>query len=134
EHNFTYSLYPHTGDYAEGGVVHRGYELNIPLSIHSCPSREGTLPPSFSYMVVESSSVIIETVKKAERGNEIIVRLYESSGEPCNTGLKLNFPVTKVFLVNLMEEPMGEILVSDGRIELDFTPFEILTLKLSTIR
>ena len=134
EHNFTYSLYPHTGDYAEGGVVHTGYELNIPLSIHSCSSREGTLPPSFSYMVVESSSVIIETVKKAERGNEIIVRLYESSGEPCNTGLKLNFPVTKVFLVNLMEEPMGEILVSDGRIELDFTPFEILTLKLSTIR
>lgn len=85
-------------------------------------------------MVVESSSVIIETVKKAEKGNEIIVRLYEASGEPCNTGFKLNFPVTKALLVNLMEEPMGEILVSDGRIELDFTPFEILTLKLSTLR
>jgi len=134
EHNFTYSLYPHTGDYAEGGVVQTGYELNIPLSIHSCSSRKGTLPPSFSYMVVESSSVIIETVKKAERGNEIIVRLYETSGEPCNTALQLNFPVKKVLLVNLMEEEIGEISVNEGRVDLNFSPFEIMTLKLSVVR
>jgi alpha-mannosidase len=72
-------------------------------------------------------------VKKAESGREIIVRLYETAGEPCNTGLQLNFPVTKAVLVNLMEEPIGEIPVSEGRIELDFTPFEIKTLQIQHI-
>ena len=134
EHNFTYSLYPHPGDYAEGGVVQAGYELNIPLTIQYCSSKKGSLPTSFSYMVVESPSVIIETVKKAERSSEIIVRLYETTGEPCHTTLQLNFPVTKVLLVNLMEEPIGEILVDEGSVELDFIPFEILTLGLSVVR
>ncbi|MCK4541434.1 MAG: hypothetical protein KAU17_04260, partial [Spirochaetales bacterium] len=49
------------------------------------------------------------------------------------TGLQLNFPVTKAVLVNLMEEPIGEIPVSEGRIELDFTPFEIKTLQIQHI-
>jgi len=131
EHNFTYSLYPHPGDYAEGGVVQAGYELNIPLTIQYCSSKKGSLPTSFSYMAVESPSVIIETVKKSERGNNIIIRLYESTGEPCKTGLKLNFPVKKVLLVNLMEEPIGEIPVIKGRVELNFTHFEILTIRVS---
>ena len=133
EHSFTYSLFPHPGDYSEGGVVQAGYELNIPLTIRSCSPGKGPLPPSFSFMVVESPSVIIETVKKAESGREIIVRLYETAGEPCKTGLQLNFPVTKAVLVNLMEEPIGEIPVSEGRIELDFTPFEIKTLQIQHI-
>ena len=34
EHQFTYSLYPHTGDYSEGGVVQAAHELNTPPSIH----------------------------------------------------------------------------------------------------
>ena len=134
EHNFTYSLYPHPGDYAEGGVVRAGYELNIPLAILPCSSGKGPLPSTFSYMLVESPSVIIETVKKAEGGSEIIVRLYEAAGESCHTALQLNFPVMKALLVNLMEEPIGEISVREGRVELDFNPFEILTIKLSVIR
>ncbi|MCF6335961.1 MAG: glycosyl hydrolase-related protein, partial [Spirochaetales bacterium] len=129
-HNFTYSLYPHSGDYVEGGVVQEGYELNIPLSIHSCSPEKGSLPETFSYMKVESPSVIIETVKKAERGREIIIRLYESAGDPCHTFLQLSFPVAKALLVNLMEESIGEIAVKEGRIELDFTAFEILTIRL----
>lgn len=133
EHNFTYSLYPHPGDYIEGAVVQAGYELNIPLEIQHCSSGKGHLPSSFSYMFVESSFVIIEMVKKAENGSEIIVRLYESVGEQCKTGLQLNFPVTKALLVNLMEDEIGELSVDEGRVELDFTPFEILTLRLSVV-
>ncbi len=131
EHNFTYSLFPHLGDYIEGAVVQAGYELNNPLKIQHCSSGNGHLPSSFSFLAVESPSVIIETVKKAENGSEIIVRLYETAGEPCNTTLQLNFPVTKALLVDLMEEPIGEIPVIRGRVELNFTPFEILTIKVS---
>ena len=36
-------------------------------------------------------------------------------------------------LVNLMEEPICEIPISEGRVELNFTPFEIVTVKLSVI-
>jgi len=134
EHNFTYSLYPHPGDYVEGRVVQAGYELNIPLTVQFCSSKKGRLPTSFTYMDVESPSVIIETVKKAERGSEIIVRLYETSGDPCSTSLQFNFPVKKALLVNLMEEAIGEIPVSEGNVELSFAPFEILTLRLSVVR
>ena len=133
EHNFIYSLYPHSGDYVEGHVVQAGYELNIPLTIHPCSIRKGPLSSSFSFMAVESPSVIIETVKKAETNNEIIVRLYETAGKPCNTTLQLNFPVIKALIVNLMEEPLSEIPVSEGSVKLVFTPFEILSLRLSVV-
>ena len=76
--------------------------------------------------------VIIESVKKAEEGNAIILRLYQSENQTEDILLKCNFSVKKAEETNLMEESLEILAINpESSIRLHFEPFEIKTLKLT---
>ncbi|MCV5366037.1 glycosyl hydrolase-related protein, partial [Escherichia coli] len=54
--------------------------MNHPLQVVPVKPHPGELPPSLSFFAIDTNSVIIETIKLAEDGDGIIVRLYESHG------------------------------------------------------
>ncbi|HBE79327.1 MAG TPA: alpha-mannosidase [Firmicutes bacterium] len=142
-HEFTYALYPHSGNHLEGRVLRRGYELNYPLFRLQLPPSQntGSIAREFSLITVQPENIVIETVKKAEGKSDpaaaLIIRLYESAG--CSTGAKIDIhlPFSSVELVDLMEEPYQHqhFNLGSGRsgsasgIDLQFGPFEIHTLK-----
>jgi alpha-mannosidase len=131
-HEFTYSLYPHVGDHLQGKVARQGYELNMPLRV--IPMKKNTggkLPAKHSFLQIDAENVIIETVKKAEDSNDIIIRLYENSGASVKTKLQLGFSARSARRVNLMESDAQPIKMTANQLELSFKPFEILTLKIS---
>lgn len=129
-HEFTYALYPHAGDHVEGGVAREGYELNIPVNVIPLDAgKDGTMPREKAFMEVEAQNIILETVKKAEDGDDIIIRLYENSGAGVKTKISFNFPFKFVYLVNMMEEEIRELNTEGNGIELYFNPYEIHTLK-----
>jgi alpha-mannosidase len=75
--------------------------------------------------------VIVETLKPAENGSGVIVRLYESRGRSTTTALRTTLPHTAATETDLLERPIP----SAGPVDLDrieFTPFEIKTLLLET--
>ncbi|MDF2870093.1 MAG: alpha-mannosidase [Anaerocolumna sp.] len=134
-HEFTYSLYPHKGDYIEGRVVRAGYELNVPLQV---------LPADASYMTEESESlvsveaenVIIESVKKCEESGDLILRLYECHGRGVRAKINLAFKPEDIQLVDLMEKETSQAglekdMERGNSCTLEFKPFEINTLKMS---
>jgi alpha-mannosidase len=131
EHEFTYALYPHAGDYRSGGVVQAGYELNMPLQVMAGAVAESGLPGARSFMSVDVPNVIVEAVKKAEDSDAIIVRLYECYGMGVRATLGFGFPVHAVQLVNLMEEPVADDAWNPETLQLSFKPFEIHTLVVS---
>ena len=128
---FIYSLYPHKGNYVEGGVVRAAYELNMPIKIFSIPQGHisGT---NFDkeFICVDSESVIIETVKKAEKNNDIIVRLYECHGTNVVTKIKIAFPFKSIDLNNMMEEHTHDFNFNKHKMEITLSPFEICTLRI----
>ncbi|MBN2374958.1 MAG: alpha-mannosidase [Sedimentisphaerales bacterium] len=131
-HEFTYSFYPHGGNHVEGGVISAGYELNVPLRVTPVKKpAKPKLPNSMSFMTVDADNIVIETVKKAEDSNEMIVRLYESYGGSCQTHLNFAGKVKSAKLVNLLEEQPTELKVSKNKLTLNFSPFEIQTIKVS---
>lgn len=133
-HFFTYSLYPHAWDHLEGGVIQAGYELNNPLRIIPMPENQISqvgMPPEASFCQVEPDNVILETIKKAEDSQELILRLYEAWGTQTPCQIHLGLPLKKASLVNLMEEELNPLKIKNTQVELDFKPFEIHTLKLS---
>jgi len=129
-HQFTYSLYPHSGNHITGGVIRAGYELNIPLRTIPLKPKKGSLPLTDSFLSVDAENVIIETVKKAHDNNDIIVRLYECRGASAQTTLQWKFPIKSAQLVDLMEENPKKLAVKNQSVKLDFGPFEIHTVKL----
>jgi hypothetical protein len=72
-------------------------------------------------------------VKMPEDGDEgsVVLRLYESLRTSARCTVTLGFPVRKVLETDLRERTLRELLVRDGRVELDFRPFEIKTLLVS---
>jgi len=128
-HEFTYSLLPHRGDFRAGQVVQQAYALNIPLQVVPTNAHTGTLPASQSFFQVDRQGVIIEAIKKAEKENAIIVRLYEAHGTRGVATLSTTLPVKEAFTADLMERTLGKVDFKNGKITLQLLPFEIVTLK-----
>jgi len=48
-HDFTYSVYPHTGDWKSANTIYKGYELNYPCLTYATTAHSGTHGKSFSF-------------------------------------------------------------------------------------
>jgi alpha-mannosidase len=122
-HEMTYAFKPFaTDDLA--GVIRDGYRLNHPLHVAAGLTLE-------SVASVDNLGVIIETIKPAENGNGVIVRLYESLGSHTIATLTTTLPHKRVRETNLMEIPVDTPAgTAQDLAGLAFTPFEIKTLLL----
>ncbi|HOJ10758.1 MAG TPA: glycoside hydrolase family 38 C-terminal domain-containing protein [Clostridiales bacterium] len=143
-HEFVYSLYPHIGDWINGNVVNAGYELNVPLKAicinkdkndqksasQGVKNAKASLPPVASFVQIDKVNVIIDTLKAAEDGDGLIMRLYESSGRRGKVKISTELDITNVTECNLMEEDEGRIDFKNGELCIDIKPYEIKTLRL----
>ncbi|HEX6035603.1 MAG TPA: glycoside hydrolase family 38 C-terminal domain-containing protein, partial [Anaerolineales bacterium] len=135
EHHFTYSCYPHAGQWNED-TQREAYLLNDPIIVY--PSKVesrgmgGLISTQSvqSLLSVSSPNIIIETIKRAEDGDGIIVRLYESRRKRGPVQLHLGFAVGSAWETNLLEENESELSVADNSIQLELRPYQIMTLRL----
>ncbi len=130
EHIFRYALYPHSGDFADGGVVQAAYELNIPICAVQAAVHPGRLPAVWSSMHVDKPNIIIETVKRSEDKDGTVVRLYEAWRSQTQTTFTCDHPILSAEECNLLEVPENQLDIQDGKVRLSFRPFEIKTLKI----
>ena len=129
-HTFRYAVLPHAGDFREAGVIEEGYRLNVPLIVRPTTAQSGAT----SFFNVSAPNVVIDTVKKAEDSDALIVRLYEAHGKRGKVRLSSALPVNSAALCNLLEEDDTPLAWSDGGVDVEVTPFKIVTLKLATGR
>ncbi|HHY82899.1 MAG TPA: alpha-mannosidase [Clostridiales bacterium] len=129
-HEMCYSLLPHAGDHRQGRTVKAGYELNVPLKavMGRCVARDG------SYAEISRDNVIIDTIKCAEDGRGMIMRVYESEGIRGKTAIKLSFTAAEVFECNLMEEDEKLICRNTSSFEFFIKPYEIKTFRIFRVQ
>lgn len=127
-HTFTYSLYPHAGDFRQGGVVQAAYALNQPLEL--CEANgDGTLPTQFSLVSCDNGHIIVETVKRAEADDATVVRLYEAHNTRGTARLTVDGGFTKAYLCDMLENELQELPFDGKTVSLPVKNFEILTVK-----
>jgi alpha-mannosidase len=130
EHRFVYSLYPHAGDWKDGNTVKMGYQLNVPVYAKVEQAHEGTLPPVLSVISVDCDNVIVETIKKAEDSDDLIIRLYECYNKRTDVTLTFFKPLLRVVECNLMEKDIQPVDVQENTFSFQIKPYEIKTFKL----
>jgi alpha-mannosidase len=135
EHEFTYSLYPHGGTWKDADIDRRAYELNIPMLVVKAYQSEAagnvSIPPHFSFCNLQPGQLITETLKQAEDGNGLIMRVYESHGFRGRVSCRFSADISASEETNLLEETIEPVEVDDAhQIVTPFTPFEIKTLRL----
>ena len=77
------------------------------------------------------ANAIIETVKRAEDGNGIIVRLYEAQRRRGEVTLTTSFPIQSAWVTNLLEEDQTELKPEGQKIKIYLKPYQIMTLRLT---
>ncbi|HWW54007.1 MAG TPA: glycoside hydrolase family 38 C-terminal domain-containing protein, partial [Acidimicrobiales bacterium] len=127
-HQFGYALLPHPGDLrAPGGVISEAEAFNLPLTVV-------TGRGSGQLIHIDRPGVSVEAVKRADRSDDVVVRLCEVWGSRGPARVTLNLPVTSVTRADLLERDLpGAHLPLDGRtVTLSLRPFELVTLKFTT--
>jgi alpha-mannosidase len=129
QHVFAYALMPHAGGWQESGVVAEALRFNAPLVWTGGGAPAGE--PSQSLLSVDDGNIVLDTVKKAEDSEATVVRLYECHGARGRARLRCSFPVKGARLCNILEDDGGELPLSGGAVEFDYTPFQVIGIKLA---
>jgi alpha-mannosidase len=124
-HEFVYGLSAHAGDWRQGQTDWQAWRLNQPLIAFESTAHAGALGKTFSLLRINNSRIRVLALKKAEDGDDLIVRLVELSGEPQHD-VRIAFaaPVIAAREVNAQEQPLGAATVEHGAIVTSFTPYE----------
>lgn len=128
-HEFTYSLYPHAGGFRAAGTVEMAHALNCPLLAKVEAAHAGTLPEKFSLACVDRENVVIETVKKAEDSEDVIIRLYECFNRRTPVKLDLGFEIAEAGECDLMENPLEPLPHDGNSVCFEIKPYEIKTFR-----
>ncbi|MFC1734657.1 alpha-mannosidase [Candidatus Hydrogenedentota bacterium] len=130
KHVIEYSLYPHAGNWREGGTVRRGWEYNARPIYFITDRHAGELGPEKSWLKVDAENIVVTSLKPALDGTGLILRAYETAGEETNARVEVEGNGDSVQSVNLLEQPDD----NGGNTDLSglkFAPYEVRTLRLS---
>ncbi len=131
-HQFSYALYPHTGNWREAGTVRQAYAFNNPMETRIKQESGGRLEPGLALVETDSDHVVIEVIKPAYDGRGLIVRLYDAFNRTADVRLKLCVPIREAFCCDMLEQDEERLMVEEGTVKLHVKPYEILTVRLLT--
>jgi len=124
-HEFIYGIAGHAGDWRHAETDWQGQRLNDPLIAFVTSRHPGALGHEFSLLKVSNPRIRVLALKKAERGDEVIVRLVELDGKPqANVRVQFASPISAAREVNGQEQPVGAAALTGGVLTTSFTAYQ----------
>ena len=123
-HQFAYALLPHSGGWREAGVVGEAACFNAPLRRTSAP-----VPESFAS--VDDPNLVLDTIKRAEDSDALVLRLYEAHGGRGCARVRVGAAFSSAQRTNILEDDGDALEVEGGVVQIPYRPHEIVTVKLS---
>ena len=107
-HHYLFSFTSGEGDWKN--FVHSGKQQNMPLLPVTAKSQpvENGLPETMSFVTVDAKNIIVSAIKKADDDNNLIVRLYETSGLDTEVTVGFARPIKGLWKTDIIEQnPQG---------------------------
>lgn len=123
EHNFTYSLLPHTGTVAQSDTIEEAERLNRPMH-----ALEGRAYAGSDIFWTDSNGILVDAIKKAEDSDCLIVRIHECRGAARRFVISSEKEICRWVVCDLLEQEIGEMQEKE-QISGTLRPFELRTFK-----
>jgi alpha-mannosidase len=123
-HELGYAILPHRGGWQEAGVVAEARRFNCPITW----ADRGRASTAFAE--VDDGNLVLDTIKRAEDDDDLVLRLYEAHGGRGVAGVRVAVPFARPRIANALEEPGDALAVEGDRILVPYRPFQLLTLRL----
>ena len=130
DHHYRFSLTSHAAGWRNG--YRAGIAAGSPLlAVMAVSSPSGVdLPEALSFLPFSAPNLVLSTMKKAEDGDTVILRVYDIEGKDAEAAVELFYPVKRAERTNLIEEEGVELKPRKGRLVLPVGHHAVETLKL----
>ena len=122
-HRFAYALLPHARGWREAGVLAQAARFNAPL-------RRTAAVDAFAD--VDDPNLVLDTIKRAEGSDAIVLRLYEAHGGRGVARVRLAPAFSSACRANALEDDGHALAVEARSIVVPYRPHEIVTVKVAT--
>jgi alpha-mannosidase len=86
-----------------------------------------------SFLSIDAPNVVLVTWKRAEDGNGTILRLEETAGRDEDATVELSHAhILSAHECNSVEDDLQMLPVTNGRVQLKFHPYQVITVRLAT--
>jgi alpha-mannosidase len=124
-HDLSFAICPHRGSWQDAGVTAEALRFNAPLLLGE-PAGEAR-----SWFSTDTTGLLIDSIKRAEDGDDLVVRLYEAHGGRGVARLRVGLPFAEAWFTNLLEDRQSAAEVDGDEVVIPFRPFEIITIGLA---
>ncbi len=130
-HEFIYGIAGHADGWRKAETDWQGLRLNDPLIAFETSKHSGDLGRELSLITVSNPRIRVMALKKAEQGDDLILRLVELDGKP-QPDVRVSFaaPITAAREVNGQEQPVGPATVNGGALVTSFGAYQPRTFAL----
>ena len=130
---------PHSGSALDASMPRAAADFNHPLVVTAGSAEGHAGPASLSLFALDGDSAIhLDTVKKAEDSDDLILRLFEAHGGRAQATLSSAVGFRSAERTNFLEDSIGDNsgleVVAGGSgttLKLDLRAFEVMTIRLS---
>jgi len=132
-HEFTYRLVPHQGDWRGANIVQLAQELNNPLVLKHSLVQTPTESARQSFLRVSAPNIILTAFKRSQDCSGWIMRFYEAHGQPTETDIEILsnlLQIENIWECDLMENKINLLSVDPNTknfLKTAFQPYEIKT-------
>lgn len=130
-HHFTYSIFPHTQGWQQGGTEQMAADLNDPMRAVLREEGSGSGGLSSSFLRIDQHGIFVDSIKMSEDGSEMIIRVHENWNRHCRATIKFEWPLSSASECNLIEEEQFNAYWTENTLSFDMRPYEIKTFKLT---
>jgi alpha-mannosidase len=121
-HEFSYAVMPHVGTWQEAAVVAEARCFGEPMHWVEQDGADG------AFAAVDGPDLVLDTIKLAEDGDALILRLYEAHGGRGTARIALGVPFRNARRATLLEDDGPELPLRDGAVAVSYSPFELITV------
>ncbi|MEX2226519.1 MAG: glycoside hydrolase family 38 C-terminal domain-containing protein [Dehalococcoidia bacterium] len=128
-HTVEYSIIPHTGDWESAAAHVDAVQFLRPMRARWNRHGLGHIGDSGSLARVSSEAFQVSAIKRAEDGDGVILRIYNTTAHEAETLVDIPQLGGGVSMVNLNEEHIADVPRVQGGVAVVARPNEIITLR-----
>jgi alpha-mannosidase len=118
EFTFDYAILPYQGHYLDGAVKREAEFFNVKMRAAQAGKTHGAQPLALSMLELNPKQLVLTAVKKEERGDGVVVRLYNPTDEAIEGEVTFFRPPALAAQVNMNEKDPRELKVSGNGVRL----------------
>ena len=128
---YEYSIMPHSGDWFDAGVLQEAYANKVTIkAVQGVYNDDGVLSAEDSFFTFDApeKSVMISALKKAENGEGIVLRIWNTTGNDEEVKISTILPITSVTRARLDEQEIEKVELADKSFTIKLGAHKIETL------